>query len=187
MTTQARIITREDFSAKWLPLFNEVFSGKAILDGPFSNQTWKRIFVPYGLSFEDIDYMSLSKATKSVGDEKVIITDIEPVPPHQMTVVISWNRKTLEWVRCHTHLNHFDRALFGQSGRWGAINTVDDYCCIGGDDKFMEDFVSMEGGLKAIKERFLRFLKEESGFDQIFQETLCASVGWQGNSPRRLG
>ncbi len=175
-----RLLSSEYFNKHLASLYHSIFTGLAVEEGCFVESAWQMVLVPYELNFEENIYRALGIAAETVGDREVIITDIEPILPHQETVVIPWMREALEEVRCDTLLGHVDCALFGQSGKWGAVvmKSEDGYTCIGGEEQFLRTFTEKAGSLSSIRERFCLFMEKEWQLDMSLQQQILAKVGW---------
>jgi hypothetical protein len=175
-----RLLSSEYFHKHLASLYHSIFTGLAVEEGCFVESAWEMVLVPYGLNFEEMSYRALGLAAETVGDREVIITDIEPIPPHQATVVMPWTREVLEEVRCDTLLGHVDCVLFGQSSKWGAVvmKSEDGYTCIGGTEQFLRTFTEKAGSLSSLKERFSLFKEKEWQLDTGLQQQILAKVGW---------
>jgi hypothetical protein len=69
---------------------------------------------------DDMYFEALACAARISGDDELLMTDIEALPPHQATVVVPWDRESYIRVGLsHPIIAATDSALFGRSGGWG--------------------------------------------------------------------
>jgi hypothetical protein len=176
-----RLISLEEFDRDWRTLYYRVFTGGRVAEGCFQNAAWTAVLVPYIVGFlEEGTHQALVHATTSVGDDCLVVTDIEGRPPHQETALIGWNWEDLKQLASGTRLTVCDAAFFGTSIRWGGLSmqSEDGYTCIGGDDAFMSEFVAAAGGEQRLKERFAKFAQKEWFLAEERKQKILRAVGW---------
>lgn len=52
-------------------------------EGVFRDVTWRSVLVPYGLNVEDQIGDVLFSTVTMVGDDMIMVTDFDTIPPHQ--------------------------------------------------------------------------------------------------------
>lgn len=157
MAVLYREIPVETFAREWRGIHDLVFNGNPADEQPFLNPLWDRFLVSYGLHIDSGVFDALVRAGRQTGDEEAVIWNSAALEP-QPAASIPWSYQALDQVRC-TALSHFETHIFGRSGSWGVVCTVDDFSCVGGAPNFMDGVVASLGGREAIKDRFLRFAK----------------------------
>lgn len=161
---------------------DRIFSGREILEGPFVDSRWTRVLIPCTLRFPNGVYEAIGTAALAMGDAELVITVPETIPPHEDSAYMDWDRDSLESARSSI-FGHFDTHLFGLSGSWGVVCDWEDYCCVGGNERFMDLFVQEAGGMAALEARFLVYAKETWGNlgpeYEKWVEQLLRSVGWE--------
>lgn len=177
MSALYREIAVATFEREWRAINNSVFNGCPAHEQPFLHTSWERILVPYGLYMEPDVFDALSRGARQVRDEDLVIWNSEAIEP-QPAVSIPWSHQALDQVRS-TLLGHFETHVFGRSGSWGMVCTVNDFSCVGGEATFMDIFVATLRGREAIRERFLRFAATEWRVSKQFRRKVFKIVGWE--------
>ncbi len=184
-------LTQAEFQEKFLSLHEKIFSGQEDGDNPdewympFVDRHWERVLLEGHIfnlgirDFTDENLRALAIAAVKVGDKQIIITDSETRPPHQMSVISTWDANALGQAG-GTGVASFKNHTFGQSGIWGLVDYWDEFSILGGTPAFMEAFFEAAGGRQRVKERFLRFAAADwwTSVDPPTQVKILKSVGW---------
>lgn len=164
------------FEQQWRITHDSVFNGRPAQEQPFLKQEWERLLIPYGLSMEPSVFNALGRAARLKHDLEAVIHNFETIEP-QPAASIDWTYQALDEARCSL-LGHFETHLFGSSGTWGVVCTVNDVSCVAGEPVFMDALVNSLGGREILKERFLQFDAVEWRIPQEIRLKLLRLVNW---------
>jgi|CXWL01.1.fsa_nt_gi hypothetical protein len=176
------LLSLEDFDLRFRVLHDAIFRTYATEGAFFRDPAWKVVLLPYGIRMSCDDFSALSKAAQRLGDDQLILIDIESISPSPMAAMVSWDYCELKKLRFQdgTNFSLLDTHLFGCSGRWGAISacSLDDILVLGGDKDFMSVFIPSAGGIEALRSRFLDFASDSWRVSEVISQQLVKLAGW---------
>lgn len=173
-------LSPEVFLARFGRLWESIFRTEDMdLCPPFRDPAWKTVLLSgHRITPEDEILDALIDAARGVGDRCVVLTDTEPIPPHQQSVYLPLEEDKLEEVRATTWINAVGCVMFGPSASWGILFAYDDYTWVGGEDRFMTPFAQALGGERALQENFLQDIREGWFIDEDRAQRILRAVGW---------
>jgi hypothetical protein len=125
----------------------------------FRDHSWGRVALEGGLDIGEDRSAALSDMAQSLGDDTVIVTDVESLPAHQFTAEVDWSYEAVEHARVRSDLGLFDTHLFGRSGRWGAIAWRDDYVMVAAAPTTIRQLMDALGGERKLRDEFEAFVR----------------------------
>jgi hypothetical protein len=134
-------------------------------------------------------FEALASAVRPLGDEEIVITEIEGAIGHTWSTVISCDfcsylaameSKDVFW------LLGLNTAIFGRSGKWAAItdqhfNMSLGYTIFGGESGIVDNWAKRLGGIAKLRDEFLKSFDLPPTWPQVTAEkkiTLLSDVGW---------
>ncbi len=90
----------------------------------FRDSSWSVERLDTCLRLTGSDFEKIKRLCEQWGDKSIIITDIEPIPSHQFTMVVTPDVKEIDRAS-RTLLGHFEAHVFGLSKKWGLICTLE--------------------------------------------------------------
>jgi len=118
------MISEEDFFGKSRMLHDHIFA-EDWRSRMFTDKSWQVIKFNSGLCLDVDDFAKLQAVCDEWGDLEAIVTDIELLPPHQYTARVPIQLEAFDKAS-RTPLGHVETHVFGMSGKWGMICTMDD-------------------------------------------------------------
>ena len=177
MSILYRDIAVATFDSEWRAIHDTIFNGRPAHEQPFLHSSWGKFLIPYGLNMELEVFNSLACAATQIGDKDIVVWNSEALEP-QPAASMAWDYHAADQLRC-TLLGHFETHIFGHSGSWGMVCTVNDFSCVGGESSFMEAVAASLGGRGAVREQFLRFATREWEVSDEFRTKVLKMVGWE--------
>jgi len=176
------LLALAEFESQFRVVHDSIFASVGTEGVFFRNPAWKVVLLPYGIRMSPDDFGAISKTAQHLGDNQLIVLDIESVSPPPKAAIVSWDYDDLrrERVRHGTNFSLLDTHLFGCSGRWGAVSScsLDDILILGGDEQFMSLFIPSAGGMEALRLRFLEFATDFWRPSAGNSENVVELAGW---------
>jgi hypothetical protein len=181
-----RVMTQHEIDARMKPILDEIIGFHEDYYRPFRRADWMVALAAGELTWLDPDIQQALNAA---------ISEVLPATAFAVPVELLTLEDTVEFAKTELpvcdgeeqltfdgpeikRVQLFDYALFDSSKRWAVISNHEDYTIIGGDAAFMSAFASrIEGGLDALKRRFIEYCDE--WYPSVeFRKKVLAGVGW---------
>ena len=173
-------IAYEEYSKRWKPMHNVIFSGREIDERPFRDPDWPNLLLAGGLRLAHEDFEALASAAKGVGDAEIVLVDGEGAFPGESPLSVPWSTADIEDVRVNSVYGHIVTHSFGASGTWGLAASPEEFAVLGGSPGFIRDFVHAAGGEDSLRRRFQAH-SHKIGFGEqgrTYVARLLGMVGW---------
>lgn len=167
----------EKFETRFGNLFRTIFCGLTARRSSFCDSSWGAVLLRTNLNLEQRDFEALVAGVRQVGDDQLVLSDVETLPPHQDARIVRCEREAFDTARMGSFLGHVDTVMFGPSGRWGAICSPE-YTMLAGDGEFMTTFLRAAGGREALHLIFLEYVARDIDISREFGTKLLSEVGW---------
>jgi hypothetical protein len=175
------ILGAAQFEKRFGNLFRAIFCGLTARKQSFCDAGWEAVLLPNGIDLEQRDFDALASAVRQLGDDKLILSDVETLPPHQHARIVQCEHQAFGAARFGSCLAFVDTVLFSPSGGWGAICNPE-YTLLAGDSPFVAEFLNKVGGREALRHRFLELVDSWENVDRVFEhgfgQRLLLEVGW---------
>lgn len=165
-----------EFKRRFGNLFRSIFCGTAALRSSFSNNSWAAVFLPTGLNLGEQEFGALVSGASVVGDRELILTDLASLPPHELSSIVSYDRRCFEEARVSGILGAVPAAVFGSSGKWGTISDPE-YTVIAGERLFMDRFMQNAGGPASLRKNFQHYLEHDAWLSEKRKQELQTELG----------
>jgi hypothetical protein len=141
------------------------FSGQVLPDYPFKIESWRGILLQQEDLFEREGYLKLCEACDLATKDKSVyfcLTTFNDIP--ESVAPKQWHEK-LDWATFDASTNPaWELAMsghywLGSSLKWGAIYSDEDVIIFGGDNRFMDVFEMLHGGIDYLRARFDDYMK----------------------------
>jgi len=155
------LLSESDFKRDWLSTFETVFRLPENHVAQFNCPDWESFYLPGGMLMDSDELDSLSRACRNVGDDFIVGTTHETIPPFQYSLEMPISRAGIEAGRIDGYLGIFDSALFGKSGSWGLICFHDGYGCLSGSGEFFNHYFENSNDRNKLRRKFAEYAKLE--------------------------
>ncbi|MBK7951659.1 MAG: hypothetical protein IPK00_23535 [Deltaproteobacteria bacterium] len=175
-----RMIDRDEFTRRWRPIHDRIFSGRAADEKPFASSTWPMALLAGGLSIDTSDLLSIKAATTANGDSKAIICDGEGEWADEPARTFELSQGDLEEIEYNSFLGHTISHIFGESGQWGLVVSHENFSIFSANPATFEVFLEAAGGLDLLRLKFDQASKS-IGFGpagRSYVTALVKMVGW---------
>tara|TARA_R100000027_G_scaffold5778_3_gene4736 strand:+ start:2687 stop:3157 length:471 start_codon:yes stop_codon:yes gene_type:complete len=139
-------VSREDFLKVYENLHEQIFNENCY-SCDFVDSNWIKFSVGFSLDGLVDVFPFVNLLVSSFCDSEIIITDIETIPSHQFTKIVGLNSSQFRNASCSL-LGHFQSHLFGQSGKWGIICTLEEESYLGFEGRVDSKNYLIEQALK---------------------------------------
>lgn len=179
----------DGFERRFGNLYRVLFCGYEPRKASFRNARWSFVLTYHSFRWNKPEFETICRAAHGVGDDEVVVTSLQFQPRHRWSCVVTCNYKShVEAMKDRelVHLMGSTKAMFGPSGKWGAIidegmSPVGGYAIFGGEQAFMDEFILSRGGIERLRNDFLKLLDDPSlkaAVPAEFRASLLSDVGW---------
>ncbi len=176
------VLSLSEFKINVEPIVDDLFKYRQSRLQPFAQIDWFAVAVPQVFTnFDEKTTRATMESISNVDGGSVYVVAIEGLDGDMtdMAAEISKEKLAAFDFEGGGFIRLFDYAVFDASRRWAIVSFVDDFTLIGGDATFMTAFAArVEGGMDAIKRRFIEYVRHWHPSVQ-FRKKVLAAVGWQ--------